>query len=49
MTQQEIKVKIAELDDWLTEHPTHQDVFLVLEQKRNLAKQLLKQEQNVRK
>ena len=44
MNPQQIRTKISELDSWLTEHPSHQDVFLVLEQKRDLAKELLEQE-----
>lgn len=44
MTSQQIKTKIAELDSWLIEHPSHQDVFHVLEQKRDLNNQLLEVE-----
>ncbi len=40
MTQQEIKTKIQELDDWLTENPTHHDLTQVLEIKRDYENQL---------
>ena len=44
MNPQQIRTKISELDSWLTENPTHQDVSLILQQKRDLAKELLEQE-----
>jgi hypothetical protein len=44
MNPQQIRTKISELDSWLTENPSHPDAYQVLEQKRDLAKQLLEQE-----
>ncbi|WP_395075342.1 hypothetical protein [Flavobacterium sp.] len=44
MTQQEINTKIAELDIWLTENPTHNDLSQVLIMKREYENQLKEHE-----
>lgn len=48
MNPQQIKIKIQELDAWLTEHPTHQDVSQVLHQKRELLNELVEQDSELK-
>ncbi len=42
-TKTQIENKIKELDFWLTHNPNHYDYVKVLNQKRDLEKQLLEQ------